>query len=245
MPPPDRHILLAPLFRWNSELIRLCGVFLVGGTNRYIDKSFPTRSKMNHEQASPIARTTHPSFGVELNIIPFDRSYWVVPGRLLAGVYPSSDQPTEATEKLRLLLSVGVGHVINLTEPIETNWRGVRLTDYEPELAALASERVGNVVCRRFPIRDLDVPSSVMMKAILDDIDEAVGAGRAVFVHCWGGRGRTGTVVGCYLARHGMAVGEKALSMVRYLRRTDAKADTESPETAAQKDFVRQWGISE
>jgi len=26
-----------------------------------------------------------------------------------------------------------------------------------------------------------------------------------VYVHCWAGRGRTGTVVGCYLKRHGIA----------------------------------------
>ena len=79
------------------------------------------------------------------------------------------------------------------------------------------------------------------MQAILNDIDEGVEAGRKVYVHCWGGRGRTGTVVGCYLARHGLAVGDQALAMVKYLRRTDAKADTEAPETAAQKDFVRRW----
>jgi hypothetical protein len=29
--------------------------------------------------------------------------------------------------------------------------------------------------------------------------------------------------------------------MIRYLRRTDAKAHTEAPETAAQKAFVVDW----
>jgi protein-tyrosine phosphatase len=68
-----------------------------------------------------------------------------------------------------------------------------------------------------------------------------VAAGRAVYVHCWGGRGRTGTAVGCYLARHGLAADDQALAMLRYLRRTDARAEAESPETTAQKDFVRRW----
>lgn len=184
-------------------------------------------------------------FGVKLGVIPFDRSYWVVPGRLLAGVYPASDQPHEATDKLRRLLSVGVRHLVNLTEPTETNWRGVPLLDYEPELTALAGQQNAVAVCRRFPIRDLDVPSVATMKAILDDIDRAVAARRTVYVHCWGGRGRTGTVVGCYLARHGLAVGDRALNMVKYLRRTDAKADTESPETEAQKEFVREWAVGQ
>lgn len=188
---------------------------------------------------------SHPMFGVKLGVIPFDRSYWVVPGRLLAGVYPASDQPHEATEKLRRLLSVGVRHLVNLTEPTETNWRGVPLLDYEPELTALAGQQNAVAVCRRLPIRDLDVPSVATMKAILDDIDRAVAAGRTVYVHCWGGRGRTGTVVGCYLARHGLAVGDRALNMVKYLRRTDAKADNESPETEAQKEFVREWAVGQ
>jgi hypothetical protein len=189
--------------------------------------------------ADPVP-TTHPAFGVSLGVIPFDRSYVVVPGRLLAGVYPASDDPAETTAKLRRLLKVGVEHVVNLTEPHEANWQGVALVNYEPELTALAAEQGREIVCRRFPIRDLDVPTADWMKTILDDIDEAVAAGRKAYLHCWGGRGRTGTVVGCHLARHGL-VGDEALALVRYLRRTDAKAHTESPETDEQKQFVRRW----
>ena len=194
---------------------------------------------------SELPSTIHPSFGVELGVIPFDRSYWVVPGRLLAGLYPASDKPEEATEKLQRLLAVGVRHVINLTEPVEKNWNGPALSDYEPELTGLAAERKVQVVCRRLTIRDLDVPTITTMKTILDDIDEAMKVGRTAYVHCWGGRGRTGTVVGCFLARHGMAVGDHALNMIRWLRRTDAKAHTESPETPAQKDFVRAWSVGQ
>jgi hypothetical protein len=189
--------------------------------------------------------TTHPNFGVGLGVIPFERSYVVVPGKLLAGLYPASDRAMETTEKLRRLLTVGVDHVVNLTEPHESNYQGVSLVDYVPELTALAAEQGRVIVCRRFPIRDLDVPPSDWMTAILDDIDGAAAAGEKVYLHCWGGRGRTGTVVGCYLARHGLAVGDEALAMVRYLRRTDAKAHTESPETANQKEFVRRWPLGQ
>src|SRR5262249_50284530 len=157
------------------------------------------------------------SFGVQLGVIPFDRSYWVVPGRLLAGLYPSSDDRDQAIARQRLLLAVGVRHVINLTEPIETNRQGVALVDYAPGLTALADGLGLKVVCRRYSIRDLDVPTVATMQTILDDIDEAIDAGHIVYTHCWGGRGRTGTVIGCFLARHGMAVGDAALNMIRYL----------------------------
>ena len=94
--------------------------------------------------------TTHPTFGVALGVIPFERLYVVVPGRFLAGLYPSSDKPHEATEKLNRLLAVGVRHVVNLTESKEKNGNGLALVDYEPELTALAGKAL--VVCRRFPI---------------------------------------------------------------------------------------------
>ena len=46
------------------------------------------------------------------------------------------------------------------------------------------------------------------MTRILDDVDAALADGGAVYVHCWGGIGRTGTVVGCWLVRHGLDDGD-------------------------------------
>lgn len=189
--------------------------------------------------------TTDPGFGVDLGVLPFDRSYWVVPGRLLAGAYPGSENPEEATVKLKRLLDVGVSHVVNLTETCEANYDGLVLQNYTFELSFLAGAQGVPLVCRRHSIKDLGVPTVAEMRAILDEIDQALGEGRTAFVHCWGGRGRTGSVVGCYLARHGLAVGDRALAMIRYLRRTDPKADAESPETDAQKAFVRAWSVGQ
>jgi len=192
-----------------------------------------------------LGSTTDPLFGVRLGVVPFTRSYWVVPGRLLAGFYPASPDPVGATEKLLQLLAVGVRHVVNLTEERQGNYSGQGLVNYEPELLELADRQDLTVEHHRHPIRDLTAPRIESMVAILDDIDDAVRRGRPSYVHCWGGRGRTGTVVGCYLARHGMAVGDAALAMIRYLRRTDAKAEAEAPETAEQKDFVLRWPVGQ
>lgn len=189
--------------------------------------------------------TVHPTFGVDLNVIPFDRSYCVIPGRFLAGFYPASDKPDEATQKLQRLLDVGINHVINLTESVEKNWAGQFLTDYKPELVELADRQNLKMSCYRFPIRDGGIPSVNGMKNILDNIDTALKDNKVVYLHCWGGRGRTATVVGCFLARHGLSVGEQALQTIRYLRRTDAKATAEAPETDIQKNFVVNWSAGE
>lgn len=47
---------------------------------------------------------------------PFPRSYWVVPGKLLAGYYPGAKDPNEAKEKITALLNAGIRHFINLME---------------------------------------------------------------------------------------------------------------------------------
>jgi protein-tyrosine phosphatase len=61
-----------------------------------------------------------------------------------------------------------------------------------------------------------------------------------VYVHCWGGFGRTGTVVGCHLVRHGRS-GAAALARLNELRRETPYAAHPSPEREAQRALVRSW----
>ena len=56
------------------------------------------------------------------------------------------------------------------------------------------------------------------------------------------GNGRTGLVVGCYLARHGLASGKDALEQIRRLRSADPLlAGRKSPETMTEEKFVLRW----
>jgi protein-tyrosine phosphatase len=94
-------------------------------------------------------------------------------------------------------------------------------------------------------IPDLGVRTKEAMREILDMIDGEMENGRPVYVHCLGGIGRTGTVVGCWLARHGIASGEAVLDRIAELRRNDPSADVPSPETRQQRNFVRTWKAGE
>mgnify|MGYP001305369985 FL=1 len=93
----------------------------------------------------------------------------------------------------------------------------------------------------RFPIRDVSIPSRSFMKDILGHIDRNITDELPTYVHCWGGKGRTGTVVGCYLARHGIALGNEALRMIEWLRQYDPKSGEPSPETREQRHMVATW----
>ncbi len=60
-----------------------------------------------------------------------------------------------------------------------------------------------------------------------------------MYVHCWGGIGRTGLTMGSWLIRHGVATGESVLARVRRLRAADEGAGhVVAPQTAEQRAFL-------
>ena len=156
-------------------------------------------------------------------------AYWVLPGKLMAGPYPGDLLPEELERKLAGLLNAGVNEFFDLTTPED---------GLEPYQAGLPHDRRAGY--RRWAIQDFSVPSQEEMREILDELDLLVDSGRTVYLHCWGGRGRTGTVVGCYLARHGLS-GEKALARIAELRKGTPKGWMDSPETPEQRRMVLEW----
>lgn len=164
---------------------------------------------------------------------PIPDSYWVEPGALLAGPYPGSLDDRRARAKLGRLLDAGIALFLDLTE-------NGALREYASLLAAEAAARGREAVHRRHSIHDFGVPSAPAMRAILDEIDGARLAGRVVYVHCWGGRGRTGTVVGCYLVRRGLA-GPRALERIAELRAGQPNEALPSPENEQQRALVLGW----
>lgn len=179
--------------------------------------------------------------GGDESTVPFPRSYWVQPWQLLAGCYPGAPNPREESRKLRGMLDAGIRAVVNLMEPEETDHQGRPFIPYEDNLYRLAAERDIEVRCLRLPFADQCVPTRENMRQILDAIDAFLEKGMPAYIHCWGGRGRTGTVIGCWLARHSLATGEEALRMVQHLRRNDPTANQRSPENRIQCNMVREW----
>ena len=173
--------------------------------------------------------------------VPFLRSYWVIPGKLLAGCYPGSEDQAEALRKLKSLLDQGIRHVIDLMELGEANWNGDAFRPYAPQMGLLAKAAGIEVTFDRMAIKDTWVPSRLDMCRILDRIDQCIQDHRPVYIHCWGGRGRTGTVVGCYLARHGFATGDDILKLIQNLRKDTKDHDKSSPETSQQIDMILSW----
>jgi len=162
-------------------------------------------------------------------------AYWVRPGELLAGPYPCAPDLPAAELRVADLLACGVDFVVDLTEPGEYNLR-----PYWPILQRQAEAASQQIERWNSPIQDMGTPTVAQMREILVRIDAAIEGGRIVYVHCFGGIGRTGTVIGCHLVGRGME-GRAALAEIERLRRGLFNAYRTSPETEAQRKMVRMW----
>jgi protein-tyrosine phosphatase len=173
--------------------------------------------------------------------IPYPISYWVEPGRLLAGEYPivtsgrtdGYAQPYDDRERLRRLLGVaGVTVFFDLTEDGE-------LPPYLPQVRAEATSLGQPVEHIRFPIQNWTVPPVDLLNGALDALDGALARGETIYIHCRAGVGRTGTVVGAHLVRHGLT-GAAALDRIAALRMAVPDGHL-SPLREGQRALVRRW----
>jgi hypothetical protein len=162
--------------------------------------------------------------------VPLEGAYYVGP-QLLVGPNFVGATLSETRERVTALANAGIEVVVSLGDRSELFWmrRHIRDFDYQDYFDL-----------HIFPVSDGAAPSPEQMIKILDAVDSAMAKGRKVYLHCMGGRGRSGTVVGCLLARHDVARGVRALNKLAELRFQHGLF-TRSPETSEQWDRVVRW----
>lgn len=174
---------------------------------------------------------------------PIPNCYRVAHGQVYGGEYPGSLDEPDAHRKIGALLDAGITVFVDLTAPAD------RMAPYDEIVATEAASRRIDAVRISIPVPDMGVASPDIMHRILDEIDARVAQGQTVYVHCWGGVGRTGTVIGCHLVRRG-SDGAAALATVRDMFGTMSPAKVRrhggsSPQTTAQREMVQRWGEHE
>ena len=108
---------------------------------------------------------------IEILKVPFNRSYWVVPGKLLAGGYPGSENPIEEKRKLKGLIQAGIRHVISLMEPHEYDRPDDPFAPYVDLMESIAEKMGITVTFDQISIMDFSVPTERQMTQILNQID--------------------------------------------------------------------------
>lgn len=185
---------------------------------------------MSAHQEKPIESNSWPK-------LPLPNTYWVEPGRVLAGEYPAGQSLSITTSRLQALLQAGVTLFVDLTEEGESS-------SYDNLLDYVTGERPIKHV--RYAIPDHKIPASpTLMQNILDTIDNHLASrsqSEAVYVHCRAGIGRTGMTIGCYLARRGLE-GDTLLDCLNQLWAESERSRTwpSIPETEVQIQFVLDW----
>lgn len=155
--------------------------------------------------------------------------YWVEPGRILAGEYPGDLSQRRTEEKIDLLVDAGIRTFVDLTDD-------PHLEPYDATLTEIGLRRGLDLRRLPCPIPDMGTVPLDDYRRITATIHDAARTG-GVYLHCWGGIGRTGTVAGCLLVDSGLGAPE-ARRRLDELRSVTRKARIAAPQTEAQRDVI-------
>lgn len=150
---------------------------------------------------------------------------------LWAGEYPGDKNEDAAKAKIADFKTFGITHFIDLTEEGE-------LKPYKPFLDS-------DMTHYRFPIIDQFIPRNT--EGVCQLIDEIISIHKETpeakfYIHCWGGVGRTGTIVACFLARTHHLGYEDAVSKLKHLFNDCPKsAYRVTPENDKQLKFIERF----
>jgi hypothetical protein len=147
---------------------------------------------------------------------PTPWSNWALPGRVIAGAYPASLDDAETERILTTLLELGINTFVCLQAEVNINtpehaWRaqhGLRPYIKDAQKILSKAHETGNpkitqqkIDFLHLPIIDGNVTTDSAMNRLVEDCMERVLKGEKLYIHCWGGHGRTGTLVAVMLGR--------------------------------------------
>jgi protein-tyrosine phosphatase len=191
---------------------------------------------------------------------PIAESNWVVPGKLIAGAFPGYVSDLETETSLIKILNSGVSKFVCMQEEYniavkEEEWRKNlhgRTSVVRPYFADVQrimenkaihptlSTDVGNVTFEHCPIKDCSTIADEIVFNLAKDLVKAIHDGEVIYLHCWGGHGRTGIMV-CLMLHlmYGLTANEtlKRCQFLHDIRKMPIIVS--SPQTFTQKEQVR------
>lgn len=179
----------------------------------------------------------------------------------MAGAYPASVDDNETETILTKLLELGIDTFVCLQAefwlgaPDEAWKSGQALRPYVKDAHRLLirAKETGNrritqsrLDLLHLPIIDGNVTSDHALSRLADDCCQRILNGERIYIHCWGGHGRTGTLVAIVLARLYGLTSIEALAYTQALHDVRrCPQGVRSPQTQVQIDQVRRILSSE
>lgn len=159
-------------------------------------------------------------------------SNWVIPGKLMQGAYPGDKDLQLHKDKLDAILDSGVTTFVSLMEENETK----KFRPYKDYV----KEKRPHTKFLNIPVPDHGITTDEKILQLAKYVADMIKTSDEVFyVHCWGGHGRSGTLVAIILTQLGYSV-EDALFLVRkkHMERL-YNGNVLSPQTKRQVNQVR------
>lgn len=190
---------------------------------------------------------------------PTPESNWVIPNVLLVGAYPASQDDGETFELISSILKLGITKFVCLQQEYrshgvtEAMWRSgqalrpyfedvrliVKLKDTIPELNGYDIVDDTKLTFEHFPIKDCGITDDSRVLELARKLVKSITDHNVIYLHCWGGHGRTGTLV-CIMLHlmYGLDPVEcmRRCQFVHDLRQCPVAVS--SPQTQPQRDQV-------
>jgi len=176
-----------------------------------------------------ISKTKHKYFG------PHIESNYIIPDVLIAGAYPADNDDYTTETNLCAILNAGVTCFVCLQSEYddsvpESTWRRRNaIRPYFKDVKRLVNgnatiESVRDTMSTlpvteadiefiHLPIKDCNVTDDDKVWQLVLQLETRIRAGKKIYLHCWGGHGRTGTVACILLAK---MYGTTAVEAMRY-----------------------------
>ena len=189
---------------------------------------------------------------------PTPESNWVIPGVLLVGAFPAEIDNAITFFQISEILKFGINKFVCLqneyrTDVPEEMWKsGEALRPYFNDVVNIVENKdkfetfANSNVCEKtalsfvhFPIQDCGIADDGPVLQLSHELVQSIYEGNKLYIHCWGGHGRTGTVVCIMLCIiYGISAEE---AMERCQKMHDMRehfVDVGSPQTQVQRDQV-------
>lgn len=127
----------------------------------------------------------------DLPMAPTATSNWLIPGKLLLGTKPGA-YVRNSTKELKSYLNAGIRTFVCLIGEYRTT--DAFMNAYPSQASRMKELNVGRVNFVHFRIDDMGVPSSSALTDFVLELARRLRCGENVFIHCYGGHGRTGIV---------------------------------------------------
>ena len=155
---------------------------------------------------------------------PISESNWVILKHLLVGAFPASPNDEETLENLYGILTKGITTFVCLQEEYNPNVtpqqykNNIGIRPYLKDLLHITSKvelyrqekndpyfepaiaKPDDIEFLHFPIKDCKTASDLQVYSFCFELARRLVAGEKLYIHCWGGHGRTGTIVSILLS---------------------------------------------